>query len=247
MSIKPHPLLFNQPPKLDECPICLLRLPTLYTGYDILGCCGKVICYGCRCAQEAHDRANPWICPLCRGNHPPNHQEYVRIQERHAESGNPVSMFAIATILMDGSEEDGLEPDVPRGLHWLFESCNEGCEFAFWKLSNMLEAGEFVERDIDTSWELCKGAAIFGHHHARVKLAQFEMQHENYDNAVKHLLIAVTQGSLDSLNHIRDLLRSGHATKEQYGQAIRAYKEYLDEVKSDQRDSAANQGFEYLD
>jgi hypothetical protein len=40
----------------------------------------------------------------------------------------------------------------------------------------------------------------------------------------------------------------GHATKDQYEQAVRQYQVYLDEVKSDQWDEAAriNDGCDYL-
>ena len=39
--------LFTQPPPLDECPICFLRVPILNLGKRYQTCCGKVICSGC--------------------------------------------------------------------------------------------------------------------------------------------------------------------------------------------------------
>ena len=38
--------LFKPPPPLDDCPICMLPLPTLFTGCKFSACCGKVICSG---------------------------------------------------------------------------------------------------------------------------------------------------------------------------------------------------------
>ena len=38
--------LFKDPP-LEDCPICFLRMPSLYSGYRYMSCCGKMICSGC--------------------------------------------------------------------------------------------------------------------------------------------------------------------------------------------------------
>ena len=47
-------------------------------------------------------------------------------------------------------------------------------------------------------------------------------------------------GGLDnSLKKIQKLYSNGHATKEDYAQALRAYQAYLSEIKSTQRDKAA--------
>ena len=58
--------LFKQPPPNEDCPICMLRLSSLHTGYKYRYCCGKVICSGCIYAQFIRDRKNAPICPFCR-------------------------------------------------------------------------------------------------------------------------------------------------------------------------------------
>jgi len=40
-------LLFKQPPPLDDCPICFLRMPSLTQVQVYMACCGKVVCRGC--------------------------------------------------------------------------------------------------------------------------------------------------------------------------------------------------------
>ena len=57
--------LFKQPPsEEDDCPICMIRLPTLVTGRTYMACCGKLICGGCvhafqsRATKQEHD-----LCP----------------------------------------------------------------------------------------------------------------------------------------------------------------------------------------
>jgi 3-isopropylmalate dehydratase small subunit len=52
-------------------------------------------------------------------------------------------------------------------------------------------------------------------------------------------LIAASFGDIRAVNYIRNALIGGHATKDQYAQALKQYQAYLDEVKSDQRDKAA--------
>ena len=39
--------LFKQPPPKGDCPICMLLLPSLNTGWKYRSCCGKTICSGC--------------------------------------------------------------------------------------------------------------------------------------------------------------------------------------------------------
>ena len=47
--------LFKKPPPAEDCPICMLLLPSLYTGYKYKGCCGKRICSGCIYAVDKRD------------------------------------------------------------------------------------------------------------------------------------------------------------------------------------------------
>jgi len=61
--------LFKQPPPLEDCPICFLRLPTLGTGSKYQSCCGKLICSGCYYAPLYDDQGNIVAgkkCPFCR-------------------------------------------------------------------------------------------------------------------------------------------------------------------------------------
>ena len=62
----------------------------------------------------------------------------------------------------------------------------------------------------------------------------------NMDRALNHFMIAAGSGYSDSLENIKQMLMNGwNATKEDYAKALRVYQEYLDEIKSAQRDEAA--------
>ena len=53
-------------------------------------------------------------------------------------------------------------------------------------------------------------------------------------------MIAVTGGDADSLEAIRELVKIGHATKDDYMKALKTDQKYLAEIKSDQRDKVHN-------
>ena len=58
-------------------------------------------------------------------------------------------------------------------------------------------------------------------------------------------MIAVVGGMKESLSAIQEMFKKGHATKEDYTQALRAYQAYLGEIKSPQRNEAAAADVEY--
>ena len=66
-----------------------------------------------------------------------------------------------------------------------------------------------------------------------------ENNEANMARALQHYMIAVEFGEHKSLNKIRELYMDGHATKDDYAKALRSHQEYIDSIKSDQRDRAA--------
>ena len=59
------------------------------------------------------------------------------------------------------------------------------------------------------------------------------------DRAVRHYIIGVRLGEYNTLKNVHRLFICGFATKDDYTKALRAYQEYVDEIRSDQRDAAA--------
>ena len=71
----------------------------------------------------------------------------------------------------------------------------------------------------------------------------------NIGKAIKHYMIAAGFGHTVSLNNVKVVFKNGgHATRDDYHRALRAYQQYLEEVRSDQRDKAAAffDQYEYL-
>ena len=58
-------ILFKKPPPREDCPICMLQLPTPSNAIVYQACCGKLICSGCMlgimCTKMGKIR-----CPFCR-------------------------------------------------------------------------------------------------------------------------------------------------------------------------------------
>ena len=72
-----------------------------------------------------------------------------------------------------------------------------------------------------------------------------EMEAGNMDRVVRHYMIATRGGYSNSLNNIKELYSEGDATKEDYMKALKLYQEYLGEIKSKQRDEAADAREDY--
>ena len=74
---------------------------------------------------------------------------------------------------------------------------------------------------------------------ARHNLGVNEARAGNIERALKHHMIAIESGEVDSLNEIKRLHTLGFAAKEDYMKALKLYQAYLSDIKSDQRDEAA--------
>jgi len=72
--------LFKQPTSKVDCPICFIRMPSLYTGSKYQSCCGKVICSGCVHAPVYDNQGNKVDsnkCPFCRTPTPYTDEEII--------------------------------------------------------------------------------------------------------------------------------------------------------------------------
>ena len=78
-----------------------------------------------------------------------------------------------------------------------------------------------------------------GHGPSRHLLGISEVGEGNWERALKHYMINVRFGWSDSLTQIRKIHKSGHATKDDYDKALRAFQAGFDEIRSDERDQAA--------
>jgi TPR repeat protein len=100
----------------------------------------------------------------------------------------------------------------------------------------MYRNGKAVEKDTKKYIYHLEEAAIGGHPEARHNLGCIETNNGNFERAVKHFIIAANLGNDGSLKSLRELYADGHASKEDYASALRAYQAALEAAKSAERE-----------
>jgi len=239
--------LFRQPPPLlEDCPICRLRIPTHYKGSKYQKCCGKKICSGCVYASFHDNQGNVVVdnpkCPFCRAPRPLDHVRVRRMKKR-AEAGDTAAMLNLGAYHRHGVY--GLAQDYTKALELYHRAAELGYARAYTNIGCAYGIGEGVEVDKKKSKYYYELAAMKGCTSARYNLGNIEKNAGNMDRALKHYLIAVRDGHDGSLKNIQQLYSDRHVPKDDYTIALRSYQEYLDEIKSDQRDKAAADREEY--
>ena len=231
--------LFKQHPH-EDCPICMLRLPTVKTGKVYKECRGKIICGGCiiEVALRDEDEAK---CPFCRTPGSETDEDIIEKINKRVKVGDAEALCNLGCFYYHGIH--GLEADRAKA-HELWKRAAElGCAESSNDIGNVYFHGRGgIEKDEKKGihyWEL---AAMGGYIDARHNLGVLEARAGNHSRALKHFSIAAGDGYATSLDSIRGMIMSGHATKDDYTNALRAYQAFLDEIKSNQRDRAATAG-----
>jgi len=232
--------LFKQPPPKDDCPICFQLLPTLDTGRRYKSCCGKVICSGCSHAPVYDNQGNEVDndkCPFCRTPKPSAEKEANERMKERVEANDPNAIFNLAIDYRDGT--CGYSQDYTKALEVYHRAADLDHPKAYCDIGMAYYDGRGVEIDKKKAAHYFELASIKGDVCARYNLGNNEANTGNFDRAVKHHMIGVKSGHIDSLELIQKLYSIGHASKEDYTKALRLYQEYLGEIKSIQRDKAA--------
>jgi uncharacterized protein len=228
--------LFKQPPHNEDCPICMLLLPSLHTGSKYRACCGKRICSGCLCAVAKRD-GGVGLCPFCRSPSRKSDDEILDEMKKRVELGDAGAIRNLGCCYFDGMY--GLPQDNNKAIKLWHRAAELGSATSYYNIGMAYLHGRGVERDEKKAnhyWEL---AAMGGSVEARHNLGAIEVQAGNMDRAVKHHMIAAGYGDNDSLNAIRQMYKDGKATKDDYAKALQVYQANLVEIKSAQRDEAA--------
>ena len=225
--------LFKPPPPPEDCPICMLPLPSLSTGAKYYSCCGKDICSGCVLAVALRD-IDEQKCPFCRTSTPDSEEEALEINKKRVEAGDACGIFNLGVCYRDG--DCGLPQDNTKALELYHRAGELGNAKAYFIIGSIYHNGRGVERNVAKANHYFELAAIGGNVLARHVLGCFEASARNWDRAIKHWLIGAGSGYNDSVKGIQQLYLYGHATKEDYTKALLAYQKYLDEIRSEQRD-----------
>jgi len=238
--------LFKQPPPNEECPICMIPLPSRAEGKRYQTCCGQTLCCGCMIQTIAAVRHE--TCPFCKTPiYDTEEDNNARIMKR-VKANDANALYNLGTYYDLGQR--GFPRDSVMAHKLWHQAGKLGRRDAYYSIGiDYMHGSGCVSRDMKKAkhyWEL---AAILGHAGARHNLGQYEYEIlRNKDKALKHYMIAAATGSTNSLTAIRGYYLHGLATKDEYGKAIRAYHAFKDEVKSEHREKAAALGnFQYYE
>ena len=238
--------LFEEPPPLEDCPICMIRLPSLKAGGVYMDCCGKVICSGCIYAfQSRATKEEDNKCPFCRTPPPESDEEWVKRNRKRMDMNDPRAIYNLGCCFYQG--DNGLPQNYAKALELWQRAGELGGADGYHGIGNAYKEGNGVERNetkAEHYWEL---AAMGGDGEARHNLGVGEIQKGNINRALKHWMIAVRDGNAQSLESIKNTCEFGFTTKDTYSKALQSYQAYLDEIKTAQRDEAAlfKDGYKY--
>ncbi len=229
--------LFAMPDEshLGECPICCLPLSIDPSKSTFMSCCCQIICDGCNYANKMREfkAGLQQRCVFCREPAPDNHEEVdKRIMKRIKENNDPAGMYQM------GDKHYHREGDYETALKYFTKAAGLGHAVAHFNLSCLYRDGEGVEKDEKKQVYHLEEAAMKGHANARYNLGVHEYDNGRYERARKHFIIAANLGLHESLKGLKDLYVEGHASKEDYADALRAYQAAVDATKSVEREVA---------
>ena len=239
--------LFKQPPPLEDCPICMIRLPSLVLGSVYMNCCGKFVCRGCVSAVQsrallAEKPEKEQKCPFCRTPNP-DIDEVIKRHMKRVEMNDAMAICDMGCYYSNGLYE--LPQNYAKALELWHRAGELGFPVAYYNIAHAYKNGRGVKRDEKKVIHYTELAAMGGYTDARQNLGVYEYEAGNTERALNHFMIAVKDGNLSSLENIKRLYSNGDATKDDYAIALRSYQAHLDEIKSDQRDEAAALKDEY--
>jgi len=227
--------LFTMPDNscYGECPICCLPLPLDLQKSVMMACCSKRICHGCCHANKKREfeAGLENRCVFCREPAPETQEEVIKRSMNRIKKNCPVAMRHMGT-------KRYYEGDFKIALEYFTKAVELGDIEAHYVLSRMYYNGEGVEKDKDKEIFHLEEAAIGGDPAARFGLGCIEVMNGNFERAAKHFIIAANLGDDKSLELIKDLYAMGHARKEDYADALRAYQAAVDAAKSAEREVA---------
>ncbi len=228
-------ILFKQPDGSHhgDCPICSLPLSLDREKSTIMGCCSKVICMGCRHANQKREWEMRFqhTCLFCREPTPETVEEYDKLVMKRAEAGDSNAMRIYAA-------EQRNKGNNRVAFEYFSKAAELGDAEAHNRLAWLYQKGLGVEKDEEKSFHHLEEAAIGGHPNARSILGCKEYSNGNVERAVKHFIIAAAQGEDNAIKILMEKFREGRVGKDVLAVALRAQKAAVDATKSPQRVAA---------
>ena len=198
-----------------------------------MSCCSKWICRGCDYANQRREfeAGLENRCAFCREELPESDEEFRKRLMERIKKNDPVAMQQMGKKRRE-------EGDYQGAFKYFTKAAELGDAVAHFELSCLYLTGQGVEKDNEKAIYHAEQAAIGGHPVARHNLGATELQNGKFERARKHFLIAAHLGLHDSLKLLKDLYADGHASKDDYANALRAYQAAVEATKSLDREKA---------
>lgn len=237
--------LFKQPPTKEDCPICFVQLPPKSSYHE---CCGKNICCGCEYAHNvAHDNAKYDYppCPFCRTPRYTSIEEHIKRLQKRVGAGDAVAMYILGMLYQKGGR--GLSQDYGKTMDLWLKAGKLGLGNAYQNLSSSYQTGLGTKIDAKKARYYCELGAMAGDKNSRYNLGCDEGNSGNMRRAYRHWMIAARAGESESVRLVREGYSDGYVTKNEFENTLRGYKEYLDDIKTEQREIAGRENVSWDD
>ena len=171
-------------PEGDFCPICTLPIPLPMDDHSLFNtCCMKKICNGCDIAAQKRDMND---CPFCRTPYPDNVADALAMIQARVEKKDPEAINHLGGKYFHAA--NGLQKDDRRAVGLWTEAAELGSIEALFNLGCAYYSGNGVQEDKGNGVQFWIKAAMQGHVESRRQLGCIEVQKENHDRALRHLL-----------------------------------------------------------
>jgi len=229
-------ILFKQPESshLGDCQICCLPHSIDHKKSSLSACCTKWICNGCLVANVIRERKEKLEqkCVFCRKKSNLTAKESELLFNKRIEANDPNALRQMGTMC-------GAQGNFAKSMEFLTKAANLGDAESHYQLGmmygNRLPFSN-VGKDKKKERYHLEEAAIAGHPEARLQLGIVEVESKRMDRAVKHFIIAASNGEIESMKMVRKGYETGVVSKEEFASALRAHQAAIDSTKSPQRD-----------
>jgi TPR repeat protein len=209
--------------------LCLDHLQRVKTAQFAFYCCQKY-------ADGTQNRRE--ICPFCRAPWSKTHADAIEQLKKRVEVNDPRAFYDIGSIYSHGGDEDVVQ-DKPKAFEYFCRAAELGFADALYAVALAYDQGDGISRDEKKAVHYYEQAAMKGNAASRHNLGVKEYKAGKYNKALKHWLISCGHGDAWSVKNIKRLFTRGSATKEDYEKGLRSYHEYIEEIRSDERNVAA--------
>ncbi len=154
--------------------------------------------------------------------------------EKRVSLGDSRAMFNLGVEYEKGR---CIKADMKKAIELYQQAAENGSVSAHNTLAQMYrKGGNGLEVNSEKAIHHEIAAAMGGHNISRHNIGAREIQAWHVDRGFKHLVIAASDGHQPSLTAVKKGYMAGCVKKEDYANALRAYQESIDAVKSKQRE-----------